>query len=64
MAESTCPKCDCHSFEMVESTPKNAAWRYIFVQCASCGAVVGVADFINNGGALTKIGQRLGIDVT
>ncbi|MDO9536433.1 MAG: hypothetical protein Q7J85_14160 [Bacillota bacterium] len=42
-----CPKCDNHSFEMVEAEPKNCRFKVMFVQCSSCGAVVGVMDFFN-----------------
>ena len=52
MAWSTCPKCDNHSFELVENTPRKSSFKLMFVQCTSCGAVVGVLDYYN-------IGQRI-----
>lgn len=42
-----CPKCENQSFEMVEAEPKNWRFKVMFVQCSSCGTVVGVMDFFN-----------------
>ena len=46
MVNSTCPKCDGKKFETV--TPDKhvleSKYKYTFVQCAKCGAVVGVID--------------------
>jgi predicted nucleic-acid-binding Zn-ribbon protein len=44
MAQSTCPKCDCHTFEAVQVQPENYLFPLIFIQCKHCGAVVGVFD--------------------
>jgi heterodisulfide reductase subunit A-like polyferredoxin len=42
MSQSKCAKCDHLTFEMVENTPKGSKFHVIFIQCARCGAVVGV----------------------
>lgn len=44
MALSVCPKCDWHLFEVMETQPYKSSVRVNFVQCAKCGAVVGVVD--------------------
>lgn len=64
MATSTCVKCGGHSFEMVEQEPKNATYKFHFVQCTSCGGVVGVTDFYNVPQMLIRLGKKLGVDVT
>lgn len=40
MAESTCPKCDSHTFE----TKKRESSGLLFVQCAECGCVITAMD--------------------
>lgn len=61
MAQSTCPKCGGHSFEIVENTPKNSLYKYLFIQCASCGSVVGVQDYYNIGTLLHRLAEKLHI---
>jgi predicted nucleic-acid-binding Zn-ribbon protein len=60
MATSTCVKCGSHQFETKEADPKNSMFKMTFVQCASCGGVVGVMDFYNIGQELQLIKKRLG----
>ena len=45
MAISTCPKCDSHYFEMKEAEPNGSKYKIMFIQCSSCGAVVGTTDY-------------------
>lgn len=48
MAESNCPKCGSTRFEMVHAKNLEGTTRSVlFVQCATCGAVVGTLDFMN-----------------
>lgn len=50
MPESMCPRCGSTKFEMVHADKIEGASRSVlFVQCAECGAVAGVLDFINLG---------------
>jgi hypothetical protein len=60
MATSKCVKCDSHRFELVEQTPARAVFKYNFVQCASCGGVVGVVEYFNIGGMLQTLAKKLG----
>ena len=41
MATSRCPKCEGTVFETAPYTPANSALDLTFVQCASCGSVLG-----------------------
>lgn len=63
MALSTCPKCNSHSFEMVEQEIKGSKFKLMFVQCVMCGAVVGVTDFWNIGALVRKLAKALRIDL-
>lgn len=63
MAMSTCPKCDSHHFEMKEAEPTGSRFKIMFIQCASCGAVVGVTDFHNIPFLLAKIAQKMGFNI-
>jgi excinuclease UvrABC ATPase subunit len=49
MVSSTCIKCGNHSFQIVENSPSGAAFKLMFVQCGSCGGVVGIQDYFNIG---------------
>ncbi|HZE52844.1 MAG TPA: hypothetical protein VE111_06165 [Bradyrhizobium sp.] len=44
MAVSTCIKCSGHSFELALLTPIGQRNKLTIVQCAQCGAPVGVLD--------------------
>lgn len=59
MAWSKCPSCHKSNFEMVEATPKNSAFKVMFVQCALCGAVVGVMDYINSCSLIEILGKEV-----
>jgi len=63
MAVSKCLGCGHQGFELIENQPANSKWKYLFVQCASCGGVVGVVDWYNVGALLVKAMKKLGIDV-
>ena len=48
MVQSRCVKCDSSHFEVVHANNLEGSTRPIlFVQCADCGSVVGVLDFLN-----------------
>lgn len=48
MGWSKCTKCDSHLFEVVEqSNVRNSRYKLWFVQCASCGTVVGVLNYLD-----------------
>lgn len=70
MATSTCPKCDSTSFEIQVFEILRAEYKHLCVQCAKCGAVVGILDYYNIGNilvaqnkALEAIADKLGIEV-
>ena len=60
MATSTCTKCGGTTFENVDASPRKAIFKLSFVQCASCGGVVGVMDFHNIGEMLKDFAKALG----
>ena len=66
MAQSTCIKCGGHRFEMVERAPSGSRFKMYFIQCAGCGVVVGVTEYLNAAAHLQKLdkqGKGLAADV-
>ena len=62
MAISRCIKCDSTNFELVvKNGISGSNYKFCFIQCSSCGGVVGVTDYYNLGAALEKISAKLGI---
>jgi NAD-dependent SIR2 family protein deacetylase len=59
MATSTCVKCGGTTFENKEASPKNSKFKLIFVQCASCGGVVGAMDYFNIGVELQNVQKAI-----
>lgn len=64
MAVSTCTKCGSHEFEMVTAeNVRNAVFKVRFVQCASCGGVVGVQEFDDNNMLIETLAHKLGVSL-
>ena len=63
MARSSCPKCGGHRFKMSEFEPERSRFKIMFIQCVSCGTVVGVTDIYNIPRLLGKIAKKLGIEL-
>ena len=61
MAVSTCIKCEGTEFEVAESQPKNSRFKLLFVQCSSCGGVVGALEHTNVSALLHLISTKLKI---
>lgn len=69
MATSACSQCKGSTFELVSQRPANTLLSFSFVQCASCGTVVGVLEefniseaIYNLGSILKKVASKLDID--
>ena len=58
---STCVKCGSTIFETKEATPRGSNFKLIFVQCVSCGGVVGVTEFFNIGALIQTLAKKLGL---
>ena len=70
MAESTCLHCGRTSFEVKRVEPRNSMYVLMFVQCSSCGGVVGVLEHEVTSGllhrqneAVKKIARQLQVSV-
>ncbi len=59
MATSRCPKCNSHEFETVVNTPRGAKFKFLFVQCADCGSVLGVLDALNIADTLITLNNAM-----
>jgi|GEM_PF-541405 RNase P subunit RPR2 len=56
---STCSKCGNCLFEVTEQKPNNSNYKLLFVQCSSCGSVVGVMDYYNIGARTFELEKKL-----
>jgi ribosomal protein L37E len=64
MATSTCVKCGGTSFELAaDKVPKGSQYKVHFVQCASCGGVVGVTDYYESSWLVQQLAKVLGRDL-
>ncbi len=54
MPEPICVKCGNNTFELAESSPLGSNFKFLFLQCSSCGGVAGVLDYLNIGSILTE----------
>jgi hypothetical protein len=61
MARSTCVKCGNGRFEIVETPVIGSEYRLTFVQCQSCGGVVGVTEYYNIGARLEILAKKIGV---
>lgn len=61
MAQSTCIKCGSTRFETKEVTPSDSNFILMFIQCSSCGGVVGVMDLFNIGNLIHELANNLGV---
>lgn len=60
MAISKCVKCNSTSFE-VKTMDVGAKFKIAFVQCSSCGGVVGVLEATNVGYLVRQLAKEQGI---
>ena len=57
---SECLRYSSQRFEAVEAKIEGARHRYMFVQCASCGGVVGILNYQNVPSMINQLAQKLG----
>jgi len=60
MAMSTCIKCGGHLFEVKENEPHDSRFKVLFVQCRTCGGVIGAMDHYNIGALIHSLAKKLG----
>ena len=59
MARSKCPSCGNHTFELSENTPNHSEYKMYFIQCSSCGTVVGTTGYFNAGVLVKKLEEKI-----
>ena len=59
MAMSTCTKCGNTQFEVKEVSPGESNFKFNFIQCTSCGGVIGVLDYFNIGELIHQLAEEL-----
>lgn len=63
MAMSTCVKCGSTRFEIKLAEPHNSNFKVNFVQCSSCGGVVGVMEYYSTGGLIKDLAKKLNVSL-
>ncbi|SQC92536.1 Uncharacterised protein [Cedecea neteri] len=61
MAQSSCPRCGSERFEMAVKKILNARLPITFVQCASCGTVVGTVEHECAAELVHKLAKKLNV---
>ena len=59
MAASKCA-CGHGQFEMKANSPQDSTFKVMFIQCGSCGLVVGTTDYVAVGATVAEIHSSLG----
>ena len=58
MPYSKCIRCENKSFEVKGSSPANANYKIMFVQCRKCGCVIGTMDYLNIGTVVKSLERK------
>ncbi|SQA96717.1 Uncharacterised protein [Cedecea neteri] len=61
MAQSSCPRCGRDRFEMAVTKIQNARLPVTFIQCASCGTVVGTIEHLCAAELVQKLAKKLNV---
>jgi transcription initiation factor TFIIIB Brf1 subunit/transcription initiation factor TFIIB len=64
MPDSKCPKCNNTSFELVQKELTNSPQQYQFIQCASCGCVVGISDIPHMPSLVKSLADTINKNIT
>ncbi len=59
MAYSKCVACGSTSFEAKEHSPSGSNFKLIFIQCSSCGGVIGALDYYNIGSRIDDLEKKI-----
>ncbi len=59
MAISMCPKCSSSSFEVKIQSPSGSNYKVAFIQCRSCGCVVGAQEYYNVGTLVKDLEKKV-----
>lgn len=54
MTMSKCPECYNNSFKLMENSPQDSVYKSVFIQCESCGCIVGSLGYYDNIGMHTR----------
>lgn len=62
MARSKCSAVDCNSnnFELVQANISGSKFKYHFIQCSRCGAVISVVPYNNTNALIFQLAEKLG----
>ena len=54
-----CPKCSCSKFQLQNIDIENTPYRFMSIQCKSCGYPIGVTTNENVSATLIKYGKKI-----
>lgn len=60
MALTTCVKCGAAPLELKEISPRGSNYKLQAIQCAACGAAIGVVESLNAGIGIESLKRELG----
>jgi predicted nucleic-acid-binding Zn-ribbon protein len=61
MALPKCPKCDGLIFEINEINVQKSNFKLNAINCAKCGAILGIHEYLNIGATLDTLSKKLGV---
>ncbi len=61
MAQSKCLGCGGTRFEAVVNEPSGSNYKLVFIQCSSCGGVVGITSFTNTNVLIEQLAKKLNV---
>jgi len=59
--QSKCPACGNTGFEIAENSPRGSNYKLYFIQCDSCGTVVGTQEYCSTSALILKLAEKLKI---
>lgn len=60
---SKCPKCEKSFFELIEDTPTNSNFKFMYLRCSSCKTIITAVDYLHTGTLIKKLAKGLNINL-
>lgn len=64
MPYPTCPKCENITFALSEGRAAGAAFKFYFIHCTKCGAIVGTQPYTNTEALIERLAKKPRIDLS
>lgn len=63
MAKSKCLGCGSTNFEAQVNVPTGSNFKIVYIQCASCGGVVGVMPATHTNSLIRDLAKKMGFNL-